>query len=362
MIRNNANNSSTIFIVNDSPFLVKNGITAANNSLIRSFNQFPLNIFVVSENSFYFFDNGNLTKLDFVDYNVEDFNNIIYGSINLYQAHGNEKTVCVQLSDCYTHALFVNVKLSMKCGWFDYKSLLKIPFFYFKEWRICKSASYVLMQTERDVIILRNWRISSKGVSIPNVPKGQFIQKSKHVCTTQSIGWCASFEGTYLKIAKCFFKEILLDFLKKDHNINLNVLGSKSKEFVSWVLSIDNSLKNVVNAFEYQEDLTHFYRSNKVNISPVFKNYGLINKTVEAMASKTTVLGDLAAFNGVKAIHQHSCLIANKNSDWHKLLDLALFKMTQEEHLELGENASRLIYSTLTISKNNLILKNILQL
>lgn len=50
---------------------------------------------------------------------------------------------------------------------------------------------------------------------------------------------------------------------------------------------------------EFVPDLSQVYQSAALAISPVFKGFGLINKTLEAMAAGVAVVGGLAAFNGI---------------------------------------------------------------
>jgi glycosyltransferase involved in cell wall biosynthesis len=55
-----------------------------------------------------------------------------------------------------------------------------------------------------------------------------------------------------------------------------------------------------VEYIEFAADLASVYASAGVVWSPVFKGFGLINKTLEAMASGLAVVGGAAAFNGVQ--------------------------------------------------------------
>jgi glycosyltransferase involved in cell wall biosynthesis len=51
--------------------------------------------------------------------------------------------------------------------------------------------------------------------------------------------------------------------------------------------------------FEFAADLAPLYVRSRVVWSPLWKGFGLINKTLEAMAAARPVVGGLAAFNGI---------------------------------------------------------------
>ncbi len=55
-----------------------------------------------------------------------------------------------------------------------------------------------------------------------------------------------------------------------------------------------------VSYIPFVEDLAVVYRNTLAVVSPVFKGYGLINKTIEAMASGVPVVGGASAFNGIE--------------------------------------------------------------
>jgi hypothetical protein len=354
--------TTTLFITDENPLIVKNGITAANNSLLRSFKQIPVNIYIYREEKFLIYNNGKVSTLnhDLLDLNI--FNNIIFGSLILTDKFKINQNInkSVQLSDCYTHALYMNIRLSIKFGWLDWKSLVKLPVYFFRERKVAKLMQQLIMQTPRDVAILKKWKISSKGIPIPNVPILPTKLNKPLFKLEPNIGWCATFMGSYLKIAKWFFDTILFSYLKKHQGIKLNIIGAGSQNFVNWIINKDENLRSQIVDHDYLENLNSFYVSNRVNISPVYKGYGLINKSVEAMACKSLVLGDVTAFNGLKVNHKESVLIVNNDMQWHELLDYVFFTMQEQEYLKITENAQKIVVAQLSLSTNNEVLKSIL--
>jgi hypothetical protein len=354
--------ASTLLITDEDPLIVKNGITAANNSLLRSFMEHPVHVFINKEQKYLLYHEGKIKILDNDLLDFDRFNNVIFGSIVLIDKFkvNDQVNKAVQMSDCYTYALYKNVKLSMMCGWFDWKSLIKIPIYFLKERRIGKLMNHLIMQTEKDVEILKKLKISLKGVSIPNVPILTLNGTPFSFSSETSIGWCATFEGSYLKIAKWFFDTTLIPFLKKNTEVKLNIIGSGSSEIVRWMTNRDEQLSSQLIVHEYLENLNMFYNLNKVNISPIFKGYGLINKSIEAMASKSLVIGDATAFNGLNVEHMKSVLIAKDKNDWHTLMNYALFTIKKEEYLKITNKAYDVVSAQLSLSSNNKILKSIM--
>jgi glycosyltransferase involved in cell wall biosynthesis len=55
----------------------------------------------------------------------------------------------------------------------------------------------------------------------------------------------------------------------------------------------------------YVADILSIFDGVAVMVSPVFKNYGLINKVVEAMAAGIVVVGDSGSFNGIPGFQPH---------------------------------------------------------
>jgi glycosyltransferase involved in cell wall biosynthesis len=67
----------------------------------------------------------------------------------------------------------------------------------------------------------------------------------------------------------------------------------------------------------YVDDLAAVYQRVQVVLSPVFKGFGLINKTLEGMAAGTVVLGPAAAFNGIAGFVPgvHGLLVSTPAAD-----------------------------------------------
>ena len=66
----------------------------------------------------------------------------------------------------------------------------------------------------------------------------------------------------------------------------------------------------------YADDLLPCYAGAAVVWSPVFKGFGLINKTLEAMAAARAVVGGTAAFNGIQgfAAGTHACVVSQDDA------------------------------------------------
>jgi len=83
---------------------------------------------------------------------------------------------------------------------------------------------------------------------------------------------------------------------------------------------IEKHYSNYSSSFVYErfyDNIEIFYYQRLAVISPVFKGYGLINKTIEAMYYGCPVIGDPAAFNGLLNIKDGvNAFVADNTNDF----------------------------------------------
>jgi glycosyltransferase involved in cell wall biosynthesis len=99
-----------------------------------------------------------------------------------------------------------------------------------------------------------------------------------------------------------------------------------------------------VEHIEFAGDLASVYRHAGVVWSPVFKGFGLINKTLEAMASGLAVVGGAAAFNGIQGFvaGTHGVGLATPNPTEFAQQTIALLE-SPASSAAMGQAARRLI-------------------
>lgn len=335
-----------------SPLKVFDGVTAAlnslNNLLITVYDN--ITVLIVIDKTLVCSYNSKepsiITRTTLNEFDFKPYNLVISGPLltskKIIELKIKNLIHVSQLSDCYTYVLWRNLTLGIKFRNFDINSLLKIPYYYFIEKKIESMSKLILLQTEKDKRIFARLFFSKKGIVIPNIPN--MISDKYHPAKRAGIGWCASFEGTYLKLAFWFSKQILIPFMKNNNDCKIHFLGKNNLKFVEQLLKIYPCYKNNFVAEPYIEDVTLFYQSKVMVISPVYKGYGLINKTVEAMACKTIVLGDKAAFNGINGcISGTNCMIAKNQNDFVYLMDIICNDLTENSRKKIGNNAHILI-------------------
>lgn len=347
-------NKSIILVCPKDPLKIIDGVTAALNSLVNL-------LLIMYDNIDICIINNDIRVRVFNTLNPNEKNDIELNDLDLggydYIFSGPLLTtnkilqiipynfkgkLISQLSDCYTYALYRNFILGLKFGNLDFKSILKIPYYYYIEYKTQKNSDIILLQTNRDKQIFSKLFFSKKSIAIPNLPQiktnnSKFIHKS-------GIGWCASFTGSYLNLSIWFLHKILIPFLKENTDCRIHLLGSNSKVFL-------NKIKKTYPKYHinfilepYHNDITIFFQARTFVLSPIYKGYGLINKTVEAMSAKTIVVGDKTAFNGIEGcISGENCMIAKNKNNFVELMNLISNKLSQSEKNIIENNASTLI-------------------
>jgi len=335
-----------------SPLKVVDGVTAALNSLYKLLTTVydRITVLIISDQNIICCYNSEepsiITRTNLNEFDFKPYNLIISGPLltskKIIELKIKNLIHVSQLSDCYTYVLWRNFTLGIKFRNLDIKSLLKIPYYYFIEKKIESKSRLILLQTEKDKQVFNRLFFSKKGIVVSNIPN--MISHNYKSEKKSGIGWCASFEGTYLKLAFWFSKHILIPFLKNNNDCKIYFLGKNSIKFVRQISKIFPCCKSNFVAEPYIEDVTLFYQSRVMVISPVYKGYGLINKTVEAMACKTIVLGDKAAFNGIKGcISGTNCMIAKNKNDFVYLMNLVWNDFSEERIKTIENNAHNLI-------------------
>lgn len=155
---------------------------------------------------------------------------------------------------------------------------------------------YVLLQTPTDRVLMSKLvssaiadkvRLAPNGVSetllqLPRQPGNQII-------------FVGELSGEYAQTARWLLGAVWPAIAAKYANVELLLVGRGAQE------NLRNQIKQSerVRHIEYVQDLGDVYATAMIALSPVFKGFGLINKTLEAMACGIPVVGGSAAFNGI---------------------------------------------------------------
>lgn len=165
------------------------------------------------------------------------------------------------------------------------------------ERRVLSGYDHILLQTKTDLELMRQLvgEETARRVTLaPNGVRAELFavapdRKSRHVVLVSELS------GEYAPVARWLVGEVWPMVRRAQPDAALRIIGRGADDRL---IALMNTTPGVCYV-PFVDDLTEVYRNTRVAISPVFKGYGLINKTLEAMASSIPVVGGASAFNGI---------------------------------------------------------------
>lgn len=157
---------------------------------------------------------------------------------------------------------------------------------------------HVLLQTAADRDLMRRLvgdGISSKVTLAPNGVREELLSVQPDHRSRQ-IALVSELSGEYAPVARWLVGEVWPKVLRGQPDATLRVVGRGADDHL---ISLMKTVPRV-SYIPFVDDLADLYRNTQVVASPVFKGYGLITKTLEAMASGIPVVGGVSAFNGIE--------------------------------------------------------------
>lgn len=163
------------------------------------------------------------------------------------------------------------------------------------ERRLLQPYAHVFLQTSRDVDVFRHLvggKPADRAQLLPNgVDESLFnLQRSP----SKQFLFMAELSGEYGPIATWLVGEVWPRIAHSD--FELLVVGKGAVPDLKALFSRSPGVRHV----EYVPRLESVYEDAAIALSPVFKGFGLINKTIEPMAAGVPVIGGSAAFNGIE--------------------------------------------------------------
>ncbi|HFQ5034203.1 glycosyltransferase [Vibrio vulnificus] len=328
-----------LFYMNEKPIPINNGVTVAvagmANSLVKYGNVYVLDY---STNQLYQF------KADFLLEEVgsirpKQFDVIICSPIlaiknfliNKHRFDFKFNYIVAIINDNYTYVLWRDVILSIKFLYFSKKELIKlikIPYVYIAEALLCTFPSKLIVQTKKDKSNFKFFPVSQEDILVcPNGTQFNFKESDINKLNRTGVGLVASFNETYLNVVIWFIDNVWVPLLYRSPTLKLHIVGKNNQRVYDYMKSKHpNSLSSIV-VEPYYDDISLFYSKMEVVVSPIFKGYGLINKTIEAMQCGCIVVGDSAAFNGVYGFidKKHGFIANNAEVFIDTLFDITKF-------------------------------------
>lgn len=218
------------------------------------------------------------------------------------------------------------------------------------EQKYLKNFENILLQTEADQNFMKQMvspNISSKVEIIANGVNPKLF--CLNLNRKKEVLFVAELSKEYDLIAKWLVNEVWPEVQKVLISYKLVIIGKGASEELKELMVQNKSIEYI----EFVDDLGLLYAEASIVISPIFKGFGLINKTLEAMASGIPVVGGFEAFNGIKFIEHNEnafvCQSAKTVCFVEAIILLGLDKYMREK---IGKKGQSLIKGQFSWSKS----------
>lgn len=266
--------------------------------------------------------------------------------VDIMREHTGDKTQFVAgINDCIT-AVFKQSKKQLFIKGGSLKEKLKLTVKWLRSFRAGRIESHILnkydviqVQSKEDKSYIN--KISSSGLDskIIILPNGvndslfvnQFNSKNK------DIFFVGSLRG-YSKIVEWLLVDVWPGVKEKHQDSIFYVVGKGAK------VELLEKIKDATDVvhIEYVEDVCDVYKNKAVSVSPVFKNYGLINKVVESMAAGIPIVADKGSYGCIPGFKDgvHG-LVANDTAGMIEAINSLLD--SEEKRIKMSGEARALI-------------------
>lgn len=167
---------------------------------------------------------------------------------------------------------------------------------------------HVILQTPRDRELMGDLVAPAIAEKVQVIPNGvsesylELVRKPKN-----QILFVGELSGEYDATARWLLTEVWPQVVEKNAQVELLFVGRGANASLRALMQSTTAVAYV----EYVKNLGSVYAAAMIALSPVFKGFGLINKSIEAMASGVPVVGGDAAFNGINGfrsgVHGIAC-------------------------------------------------------
>lgn len=226
------------------------------------------------------------------------------------------------------------------------------------ERRLLEPYSHAVLQTNKDLEILSGLvdaRLASKARRAPNgVNEALFALQRRD---GRDIVFMAELSGEYGPIAEWLIKDVWPRVPRDGYR--LRIVGKGASPALKALM--DGAAGVVHESFVAR--IESVYEHAAIVISPVFKGFGLINKTLEAMASGIAVVGGRAAFNGIEGFEDGRHGVVCPKADAATFAGaLAPLMKDPQRQAQLGEAARQLVSGRFRWSESSAVIASLLQL
>lgn len=181
------------------------------------------------------------------------------------------------------------------------------------EARLLDDYEHVLLQTDVDRDLLTTLvspRLAERVTLVPNGVIDSYFRLRP--ADPHRVLFVAELSGEYAATAHWLAAEVWPQVAGLHPRAEFTLVGRGASPALRALLTRTPHARHV----EYVDDLAGLYAGALIALSPVFKGFGLINKTLEAMASGLPVIGGAAAFNGIPGFRsgEHGIACASRST------------------------------------------------
>jgi glycosyltransferase involved in cell wall biosynthesis len=175
---------------------------------------------------------------------------------------------------------------------------LRAPLVARAEARLLAEADAVLVQTEADRAAMRQLvgaATASRTQLAPNGVRADLFDIDASPGADAQVLFVAELSGEYAPVVAWLCRSVWPRVRAGHPAATLTIVGRGADAALKQLLAATDGVTHI----EFAADLAPLYGRSAVVWSPLWKGFGLINKTLEAMAAARPVVGGLAAFNGI---------------------------------------------------------------
>jgi hypothetical protein len=175
---------------------------------------------------------------------------------------------------------------------------LRSPLVARAEATLLADADAVLVQTEADRAAMRQLvgaDTAARTQLAPNGVRADLFDVEASPGADAQVLFVAELSGEYAPVAAWLCRSVWPQVRAGHAAATLTIVGRGADAALKQLLAATDGVTHL----EFAADLAPLYGRSAVIWSPLWKGFGLINKTLEAMAAARPVVGGLAAFNGI---------------------------------------------------------------
>jgi glycosyltransferase involved in cell wall biosynthesis len=176
---------------------------------------------------------------------------------------------------------------------------LRAPWVARAEQALLSEADRVLVQTDVDRQAMRRLvgeGVAARTVLAPNGVRTDLFEVDAVPPRAERILFVAELSGEYGPVTEWLCRAVWPRIRRERPAATLTIVGRGAPGALRQCLAATPGVEHI----EFAADLKPLYARSDVVWSPLWKGFGLINKTLEAMAAARPVVGGAAAFNGIR--------------------------------------------------------------